>query len=209
MKKMCFRICMGLVLTVILILFTGVVYADEITDSINEALTHYKSNDYSAAAESLTYALQLIGQKKGGQLQELLPKPLSGWTADDASSEVANAAMFGGGINAERQYRKDPPEGSDQETSYVTVKFTTDSPMMQGMMMMFNNPMFATSDGGKLEKIKGEKAIVKFSNENKSGSINIMVAGKTLVSIEGSAIKLDVLKSYAEAIDYKKIATLQ
>jgi len=141
MKKRILKIALVSALVVGLVAFSGPVYADEITDSINEALTQYNNNDFSAASESLGYALQLLGQKKGGQLQELLPQALPGWTADEASSETVNAAIMGGGINAERRYQRDD--------SSVTVKFVTDSPMLQGMMMMFSNPMFATADGGK------------------------------------------------------------
>lgn len=209
MEKKGFNIFMVLFAVLILICITGVAYADEVTDSINEALTQYKNNDYSGASGSLTYALQLIGQKKGGQLQQLFPDALPGWTAEEATSNAAGAAVFGGGVDAERQYRREPAEGSDEETGYITIKYITDSPMMQGMIMMMSNPMFAASDGGKLEKIKGEKAIVKFSAEGKNGDINIVVANKTLVTVEGNGITKEDLKAYTEAIDYKKIAALQ
>lgn len=59
------------------------------------------------------------------------------------------SAMFGGGVTAEGSYVKDD--------SRVDVKIITDSLMMQGMVMMFSNPMIATSDGGKLQKINGKK----------------------------------------------------
>ena len=200
MKERIMKIALASAMVVGLVVFPGAVSADEITDSINEALTQYKNNDYAAASESLSYALQLLGQKKGGQLQELLPKPLPGWTADEASSETINAAIMGGGINAERRYQR--------ENSSVTVKFTTDSPMLQGMMMMFSNPMFATADGGKLEKIKGQKAIIKFNSRNNSGTITIVVGNRTLILIEGNSVNQEDLKNYAAAIDYQKLSTL-
>ena len=200
MKERIMKIALASAMVVGLVVFPGAVSADEITDSINEALTQYKNNDYAAASESLSYALQLLGQKKGVQLQELLPKPLPGWTADEASSETINAAIMGGGINAERRYQRD--------NSSVTVKFTTDSPMLQGMMMMFSNPMFATADGGKLEKIKGRKAIIKFNSRNNSGTITIVVGNRTLILIEGNSVNQEDLKNYAAAIDYQKLSTL-
>jgi hypothetical protein len=107
---------------------------------------------------------------------------------------------MGGGINAERRYQRD--------NSSVTVKFTTDSPMLQGMMMMFSNPMFATADGGKLEKIKGRKAIIKFNSRNNSGTITIVVGNRTLILIEGNSVNQEDLKNYAAAIDYQKLSTL-
>ncbi|MEA1969713.1 MAG: hypothetical protein U9N77_16025 [Thermodesulfobacteriota bacterium] len=53
------------------------VYADDITDSINEALSAYNDGEYSAAVESLNYASQLINQKKGDSLSFLLPEPVN------------------------------------------------------------------------------------------------------------------------------------
>ncbi len=80
-----------------------------------------------------------------------------------------------------------------------------DSPILQGMMGLFANPMFATSDGGKLERINRQKAIVKYNSERKQGNIKIVVAKRFLVSIEGTKVSREDLISYAKAIDYKKI----
>ncbi len=80
--------------------------------------------------------------------------------------------------------------------------------MMQGMMMLFTNPAFAAADGGKLEKIRGQKAIVKYTPATKKGDIKIMVVNRFLVSIEGNDINKEDLKNYAKAIDYKKLGAL-
>ena len=175
-------------------------YADDIEDSIKEALQYYENGEYKDAVDSLNYASQLIQQKKGKGLESFLPEPLSGWTAQETSSQAAGAAMFGGGVTAERKYSK----GS----SSITIQLITDSPIMQSMMMMFSNPMFATSDGGKLEKIGRQKAIVKFDPNSKRGEIKIVVANRFLVLIEGSEVTKEDLKGYAKAIDYKKLKSL-
>ena len=133
-------------------------------------------------------------------MESFLPKPLNGWTAQEASSQTVGASMFGGGVTAERKYSK----GS----SSIDITIITDSPIMQGMMMMFSNPMLATSDGGKLEKIGRQKAIVKFNTNNKQGEIKIVVANQFLVLIKGREITKEDLKGYAKAIDYKKLQSL-
>lgn len=179
---------------------TSHVLADDVTDSINEGLKQYGSGDFAGAVQSLDYASQLIRQKKGGQLEAFLPKPISGWKAEDAKSQAMGSAMFGGGVTAERSYVKGD--------SHVNIKIITDSPMMQGMMMMFSNPMLATSDGGKLEKINGEKAIVKHSNENKDGTVNVVIAGRFLITVEGNDVARQDLIAYAQAIDFKKLAAV-
>lgn len=188
-------------IAVSLIAFSGAGYADDVEDSINEALEYYQNGEYKDATESLNYASQLISQMKGKALEASLPEALDGWSAQAPTSEAAGAAMFGGGITAERVYSK----GS----SSVTIRIVTDSPMMQAMMMMFSNPMFATADGGKLERIGRQKAIVKFDAGSRQGDINIVVDNRFLVTIEGGDISVEDLKAYAEAIDYKKLKASQ
>jgi hypothetical protein len=175
----------------------AVLRADDVTDSVDEALKAYHANDYAAAAQSLDAAAQLVRQKRGEVFKGMLPEAPSGWTAEEASSQSVGAAVFGGGVTAERHYTKGDAS--------MTVKFITDSPMMQGVLMMMGNPMFANSDGGKLERIKGQKAIIK--NKEGSGSVNVVVNGTLLVQIEGSQVSDADLRKFAEAIDYNKIAS--
>ena len=188
------------ILIVIFMALSTIAFADDVTDSINEAMQYYKNGEYTSAVESLNYASQLIQQKKGEGLESLLPKPLDGWTAEATTSQAMGTAMLGGGVTAERQYKKGG--------SSITIQIITDSPLLQSFMMMFSNPMFAASDGGKLEKIGGQKAIVKYDAQNKSGDVKIVVANRFLVSVEGEEVAKEDLKKYAEAIDYKKLAAL-
>ena len=90
--------------------------------------------------------------------------------------------------------------------SSVTIKLITDSPIMQGVLMMMSNPMFANADGGKLERIKGQKAV--FKNKDGSGSVNVVVNGTLLVQIEGSQVSDADLRKFAEAVDYAKIGSM-
>lgn len=189
---------MALILGVLLISTSG--WADDVTDSIKEALEYYKEGAYTDAVGSLNYASQLIQQKKGEKLESMLPKPLDGWTAQEATSQAVGAAMMGGGLSAERSYSK--------SNSTVDIQIITDSPIMQGMMMMFSNPMLAASDGGKLQKIGRQKAIVKYDAQNKSGDINVVVANRFLVTIEGSNVSEADLKAYAKAINYDKLSDM-
>lgn len=190
----------GFAITFILIAFSPLSYADDVKDSIKEALEYYDEGDYSGAVENLNYATQLIQQKKSENLTAFLPQPLDGWTAQEPTSQSVGAAMFGGGVTAERRYTKDD--------SNITVQIVTDSPMLQSMMMMFSNPMFASSDGGKMEKIKRQKAIVKYDPSTEQGEIQIIVAKRFLVTINGDNISKDDLKAYAKGIDYKKLSAI-
>lgn len=173
---------------------------DDVVDTLNEAIKSYESGEYSVAVEDLNYALQLIQQKKGKGLESYLPEALPGWSAQKAESKTAGAAMFGGGITTSREYKK----GS----STIKIEIITDSPIMQSMMGIFTNPMFAASDGGKLQRINREKAIVKYKEERQRGDITIVVAKRFLVKVEGKKVSLDDLESYAKAIDFKKLKRL-
>lgn len=172
-------------------------FADDVTDSIDEALQYYNEGELADAVDSLNYAAHMIKEKKAEGLASFFPEPLEGWKAEDTSAEAAPAAMFGGGVSSERVYSKGNSE--------ISINVVTDSPMMQGMMVMFSNPMFASQDGGKLKKIKRQKAIVKYDKKRESGDIMIVVANRILVQIEGQHVKLEDLMAYAEAIDYKKL----
>lgn len=188
----------------LIILFIGIsfftpeaVFADEITDSIEEAIEYYKEGDYVEAANSLDYASQLIRQKRSGNLEAFLPEPLTGWSGEDIKSQAAGAGYLGGMISAKRKYRKDQ--------SSVTIEIITDSPALQSMVMVFSNPAYASADGGKLTKIKRQKAIIKYRPSKKDGEINIVVAKQYLVTIKGRNVGKNDLVDYASAIDYKKL----
>lgn len=191
-----------IILTLIAII-AGTAYAraadsDPVLETIQEAMDYYTEGDYAGAAGTLDYAAQLIRQKRGEGMTILLPDPLDGWEAEEATSQAAGAALFGGGTSVEREYTK--------EDASVNISIMTDSPMLQGVAMMLNNPMFANADGGKLVRINKQKAILKYEAEDRSGSINLMVGGTVLVTIEGDDVDLEDLMAYAEVIDYTAIA---
>jgi len=173
-------------------------HADPVTDSIEEAKKAYEDKDFAGAVQALEAAAQLVRQQRAEGLAEYLPKAPAGWTAEDEDTSSAGASMMGGMVSAGREYNKGDAN--------VKVQFITDSPMMQAMLMMFNMPGMAGSDGGKLERIKKQKAIVKYDKGDKNGSINIVVGGTMLVTIEGNGVTDVELRSFAEAIDYDKLA---
>ena len=77
--------------------------------------------------------------------------------------------------------------------------------MLAGMMMMFSNPSIAGADGGKLTKIKRQKAIVKYRPADKQGEITIIVAKRHLISVKGRQVSEQDLMDYASAINYKDL----
>ncbi len=185
-----------------LLLFSTTIFliADDISDTLNEAIKSYENGEYTIAVEDINYALQLIQQKKSEGLAAHLPEPLEGWSAKKVESSSAGSGIFGGGIGANREYKK----GS----SKIKIEILTDSPILQSMMGLFSNPMFAMSDGGKLERINRQKAIVKYKEERERGEITIIVAKRFLVKVEGTKVSEDDLKAYAKMINFKKLEKL-
>jgi hypothetical protein len=176
--------------------FTAVAQADEVMDSINEAVRSYKDGKFTEAVGSLDYASQLIRQKRSEMLKTLLPEPLPDWTAENASSETAGLAMLGGILSAKRTYRKG--------ASRVTIEIT-DSAALQSIMAMFSNFMFTTTGGGKLKRIGGQKATIKYLAESRSGEITVMVENRCMLSVKGEDVSEEDLMEYASAVNYKKL----
>ena len=179
-------------------LFCSPVWADDVLKTIDQAVTQYKSGDFAGAASNLDYAAQLIRQKKSEKMKELLPKPLAGWQAKPANAQAVGTAAFGGGSTVNRDYSRD--------SSTVTIEIVSDSPVLQSVIMMLNNPMFAGAGGGKLEMIKGQRAIVKYNEANQSGEVDLVVASRFMITVKGVRVERRDLTDYAQAIDYEALA---
>src|ERR1700676_2708289 len=59
------------------------VWADDVTNQINEALTAYGRKDLPTAIAGLEAALNLMRQSRADTYGALLPAAIPGWTADD------------------------------------------------------------------------------------------------------------------------------
>lgn len=168
---------------------------DTILSAIKEATKQYQSGDYSGASSNLDYASQLIRQKKSERMKSLLPAPLSGWEAKEASAQALGAAVLGGGVTVSRDYTRGQ--------SFISVEIVSDSPVLQSVLMMINNPLFAGAGGGKLETIKGNRSILKFDSGKKSGELYIVVASRFVITIKGRQVAREDLLAYGEAMDYR------
>jgi len=171
------------------------VMADDISDTLEEALASYKKGDVTGAKEDVIYALELLKQQSGNTLKDQLPDALEGWEAEEAKSETAGAGMLGGGTVLSRSYKKDK--------SKVIIEIITDSPLLQGLGSMFANPMF--NSGGEIKRINREKATIKYNKKNKSGEITLMVDKRFVVNVKGSKVSKEDLIKYTKAIDFKAL----
>ena len=128
-------------------------------------------------------------------MKKFLPEPLAGWRSEEAEVEAAGAPFLGGMTGAKRVYFKD--------NSQITVTVMGNAPMLAGILTMFSNPAYATADGGKLKRIKRQKAIIKYNPSDRSSEIQMVVANKYLITLEGSEVEEKDMTDYASAIDFK------
>jgi len=171
---------------------------DTVLSTIEEAVKQYNAGEYAAAASNLDYASQLVRQKKSENMKQLLPEAPAGWKAGEASAHAIGSAVLGGGVTVSRDYYKDD--------AAISLEIVSDSPVLQSVLMMINNPMFAGAGGGKLETLKGQRAIIKFDDQKKSGDIYVVVAGRFMVTVKGHHVTREDLIQFAEAVDYKRLS---
>ena len=170
--------------------------AAEITAAINEGTQAYENGQLSQAATQFDYAATLIRQQQAGELGNLFPEPLSGWTAKKADSQAGSAAFFGGGINASREYQKD--------SARLTISITKDSPLLQAVGMLFSNPSMASMNGYKQKRINGHTAMFKL--EERSQELQMLINNNILIQLDGRGIDEETLITYAEALDIDAIS---
>ena len=166
---------------------------DDILDAIDQARKAYQAGNLASAKQSLDMASQLVGQKNAENFGVLLPAPLSGWTAEKVETTAVGVAMFGAS-SASRRYRG--PDGHD-----VHVRITGDSALVMQFAQLFLNPAIAGAMG-KLVRIGDQRAI-----QTIEGTVNLVVANKFLVTVEGSA-GADAKLAYAQAVDYAKLSKM-
>ena len=167
--------------------------ADDILDAIEQARKAYQAGDMTGAKQSLSLASHLIGQKNAESFAALLPEALPGWTAEKAETASAGLAMFGAS-SASRRYTG--PDGHD-----VQVRIAGDSPLVIQFAQFLIDPAIAGAMG-KLIRIGDQRAI-----QTNEGSINMVVAGKFLVTVDGSADAAAKL-AYAQAVDIAKLSKM-
>jgi hypothetical protein len=167
--------------------------ADDVLDAMEQARKAYQAGDMATAKQQLDTASQLVGQKNAEAFAALLPAALPGWTAEKVETAAVGVAMFGAS-SASRRYRG--PGDHD-----VQVRITGDSAMVMQFAQLFMNPAIAGAMG-KLIRVGDQRAI-----QTNEGSINMVVANKFLVTVEGSA-DADAKLAYAKAVDIARLSKM-
>ncbi len=192
-----------IVLVVVILGFMGLatVQADEISDTIDRAKKLYQEGKYSEASSELQYAVSQIQNLQAEQLKKLLPDPLPEWTTEEASVSAGPMGFLGGGVTVSKTYNK------EDTGEFIEVQILSESPLLQTVLMFLTNPMMlAGQPDTKLVRVKGQKALEKFSAKDKEGELSVVLEGKTLITVKGSEIThKNILYKYMDKIDFGAI----
>jgi hypothetical protein len=150
--------------------------ADEVEDSINEALKLYKEGKLTEAATSLQIAVNGINEKKGGSISSALPDKIGEWKGGEVNNSNA-LSILGGGTTVERKYSKGERD--------ATLTIIADSPMIGQIMGLMSNPAIAGLAGMKMKKV-GDQTVTLQKDQ---GMGQIVVDNRFLVQIQGSKLK--------------------
>ena len=145
-----------LILALILSLMALPALADDITDQLKAAIELYEEGNVTEAIEELEFTLTQMRQKKAEGLSGLFPDPPQGWEAEEVESQAMGRAAFGGAVTASRRYKQQKGDG------WAEIEVVTDSPMIQSMGIMLNNPAIAGSGKNtKLIRVNRQKALLQ------------------------------------------------
>lgn len=158
--------------------------ADEITDTLESAITAYSDGDIQYALDELDLARQQLLALKTGALEAYLPPAPEGWTRTVDAEAAQGLAMMGGGVMAEAMY-----EGDDQR---YTIQLMADNPMVASVAGIINN---AGMMGLKVERVNRQKFAVQ--DEEIMG----LVANRILVQVSGA--ETETMLAALEQMDFQ------
>lgn len=158
--------------------------ADEVIEQIELGLELYQEQEYGAAITELEFAIEDMRKMMSGLIAQTFPEAPSGWTAQEASSGSNGggaAAMFGaGGTSLERVYQQEDGNGQ------LTASMMLDSPLIQSMGAMFNNPaIIAAQPNMERVRLGREAAVVKWEPERSRAEVTLMLDGRIMMQVKG------------------------
>jgi hypothetical protein len=176
--------------------------ADETGDALEQGLKFYKEGKLTKAIGELEFALAQLKQQKAEAMQKLLPEPPDGWKSVKGKSTAAGGGFLAGGVSASRTYREAQGRGS------VEIQIISDSPMIGGMATMLSNPAFMqSSQGAKLIRFQGQKAMVTSKVDNRA-ELQTLINNKMLFKVSVNRVKgaAEVAKKFGKMVDLEKLA---
>ncbi|MCI5132665.1 MAG: hypothetical protein D3904_14400, partial [Candidatus Electrothrix sp. EH2] len=88
----------------------------------------------------------------------------------------------------------------------LSIEIVSDSPVLQSIMTMLNNPMFAGAAGGMIKTIKRQRAMIKYDEDDRKGEVDIVVDSRFMVTVKGHGVEKQTLLKFSESIDFDALA---
>ena len=133
--------------------------AQEVTASLDEALSSYKSDNLEDARFALQGALTGINQAIGTEILAILPDEMNDMSKVEEGDDVTGVNTGFAGLFISRSYTAD--------NSNASIEIVSDSPLLAGINTLLAMPGFMTSDENqKRIKIEGYKALLTRNTEN-------------------------------------------
>jgi hypothetical protein len=173
---------------------------DAVAEAIQRAAQDYRQGRHDAAAAQLEHAARLIREARSAALAAFLPAAPAGWFAAPRSAEAVGAAAPGSAASATRDYL--------QGERLLSVRILADAPAVQAALQVLGSPAFATVDGARALRIGGQPGMQKYDAVRRSGRITLVVAQRTLVTVEGVDVTAEQLLALTESIDLAGLARL-
>ena len=169
-------------------------------------------------AEAFTEGMKKMGKALGGgqkvepvdfrDLKELLPNSLSGMKRTDASGERTKA--FGIHVSkAEGNY-----ESKDGDST-IDIEIT-DMGSISGLTAMATfawafGEIDRETDSGyeKTTEYSGHRAFEEYDNDDGSGKIQVLVAKRFMVEVEGYGVKMKAIKNALDKINIRKLEKMK
>ena len=143
-----------ILLTAALISISGaMVQSQEVTSSLDEALTSYHSDNLEDARFALQGALNGINQAIGKEILAILPEEMNGMTKVEEGDDVTGINTGFAGLFISRSYTS--------EERNASIQIVSDSPLLAGINTILAMPGFMTSnENQKRIKMEGYKALL-------------------------------------------------
>lgn len=160
-----------------------------------------------AAAGVAMGAVQAAEAVDFRELKELLPEDLSGMKRSSAEGEKTSAMGFTIS-KAEARY-----EGDNDAGVQITI---TDVGAMAGVAAMATYAWAAGTIDRETESsyeksvtIKGYKGYEQYDRQSNSGEVQVLVAGRFVVEVDGTNIPMDGIKAALEKLDLGKLESMK
>jgi len=134
------------ILSIIFILATIIVQAQDVNAKLDEAASAYQSDDLENTRFALQQSLSELDILLGQEILKVLPTELAGNAYDQESDAAVGNATGLTGVFVNRSY--------PGEEKTISIELVTDSPLLGALSGFLTNPLFASMAGGNQKVIK-------------------------------------------------------